>query len=302
MESKSSKSVKGDAARFHVLLWRLNVAVCAVHFCLALWILVSKFALNQDWEIPVATSFVSWHKSESTKGCGGEDNGNCYVSHEIIVFKNLSRISLSGLVMAFHFLSFSWQLVVVVNEEAREYYMREIRKGQNVLRWLEYSLSAPLMIIVISVLLGIVDVVVLALLAVCTCALMGFGYLQETTVLRNSRTASAVPHGMGWILFVLTWSAISFVFWVGLRESDAKPPSGILPVIYSVYFLMISLFGCFGFVQASQVWQGRRRDTTDVFKYKVEAAYVILSLVSKATLGVLVFWGITVRDSILVFN
>jgi len=292
-----------------LVLTRLNVAVCIVHFGLGLWVLIAKIALKQDWEIPVATTFVSWHKLDSEIGCGGVDAGNCYVTHEVIVFDNLARISLSGLVCAFHFLSFSWQLLTLVSGTVRGYYETQVKSGRNLMRWVEYSLSAPLMIIVIGVLLGIVDVVVLGLLAVCTCILMSFGHLQETT---QSNPGNLPPHVAGWVLFFLYWSVISFVFWVGLSQSDAKAPTDILPVIYSVYFLMLTLFGCFGVVQAYQVWYqtkyqakyqaSDKKEARTAFNLKIEMTYVVLSLVSKSTLGLLVFWGVSVRNRILEFN
>jgi hypothetical protein len=144
----------------------------------------------------------------------------------------------------------------------------------------------------------------LSLLAVCTSVLMVFGYLQETVCLklRNPRGKSTlVPHAAGWLLFLSYWSAVTFVFWLSLSRGSVKAPPEILGVIFSVYFLMLFLFGSFGIVQSYQVWQESQTEKMIFLAFKVEMAYLVLSLVSKGTLGVLLFWAISVRDRTLTF-
>lgn len=291
-------------------LWWVNLVTCFVHLAAILTTVV----MWTDWSIPVTTSFISWKMKNETSdmGCG---DGNCYVESAFATWSENPDISLLGLVISFHALSFSWQFVALWNGPVRRFYHMEIAKGRNTLRWCEYSLSAPLMIIVISAILGHVDVVVYFLLAVCTSLLMGLGYLQEI-FMRDT----VVPHIMGWGLFLLTWIPLTFTFAVSLERSPASPPDDVLIIIWATYLLMLILFGCFGIVQTMHVLHHHmrggiaRKDVrymtlektqeggkkkareSEVFFYKIEWAYAILSATSKLALGVLLIFLIYARE------
>ena len=302
----------GDNKEFNLKAVHIAATVC--HFLLAAWTLTEYVILGTDWSIPVTTSYLTWAKRDESFGCGdavtgtgtvngtgtvyGTGTGNCFVRRENKVFDNFRDISLTELVIAFHVLSFVWQAIVLIFPTAWKYYYAQVIEGRNSFRWLEYSLSAPLMTIVIAVLLGQIDVVVLYLLAVCTWVLMGLGYLQETQriVVRevkenvSSTTRSLVPHRLGWGLFFFQWLSLGFSFYLSLSLSEAKPPSRILPIVYSVYFIMLTLYASFGVVQAIHMKWG--------MNVSVELAYTVLSLVSKTTLGVLLYLGIRARDGL----
>jgi hypothetical protein len=288
----------------------LHVCVCTSHFALALWAIFD----GKDWAVPVTTSFVSWKKRNEDLECNvktADGVGNCYVSRESYQFKNLADISLTQLVVAFHFLSLSWQALVLVSVAvapdglAAQYY-REVALGRNTMRWIEYSLSAPLMTVVIGVLLGQLDIVTLFLLAVCTWVLMAFGYLHEVlnaSRIGDSRASDLVPHVTGWLLFCMTWFALGFPFFLSLEVSDAKAPAQILPVIYAVFFMMLSFYATFGVAQLWHATASRRAAKSDKDLTKVnlqaEIVYTALSLASKTALGVLLYWGIRTRDEVL---
>jgi hypothetical protein len=164
------------------------------------------------------------------------------------------------------------------------------------MRWCEYALSAPLMICVISAILGQVDVVVYALLSTCTAVLMGLGYLQEVHM-----RETIVPHVMGWVVFVLTWAPLTFSFAVSLQKSPSSPPGDILAIIWSTYLLMLTLFGCFGIVQVVHVAQNRKgyqligSEKNGNGYGSIECAYAILSATAKLALGVLLIFLIYAR-------
>jgi hypothetical protein len=215
-----------------------------------------------DWPIPVQTSFINWELKNTTSGLGcGE--GNCFVKADFTKWD--AEISILSLVVFFHACSFTWQFAVLWPTSLQEYYHSNLAKGYNAFRWMEYSVSAPVMLIVISAVLGQIDVVVYFLLAVCTSVLMGLGYLQEVHM-----RETIVPHVTGWMLFMFTWAAPTFTFAVSLIRGSNPPPDRILFYIWLTYFLMISLFGCFGFVQLAHVKM--------FYRFKPSSAFVWFTL------------------------
>lgn len=278
-------------------VWWINLATCCVHFSAVLMTII----LWTDWTVPVTTSFISWEMKNQTNDMGCRD-GNCFVKSAFATWDGVPDISLLGLVISFHALSFLWQFCVIFDGPVADFYHADIARGRNTMRWCEYALSAPLMICVISAVLGQVDVVVYALLATCTATLMGLGYLQEVHM-----RDTIVPHVMGWILFLFTWSPLTFSFAVSLQKSPASPPGNILPIIWLTYVLMITLFGCFGIVQMVHVARQKRSTANqyralgagknNAYAYEnVECAYAILSATAKLTLGVLLIFLIYARE------
>jgi hypothetical protein len=290
-------------------LWYINACTCALHLASG----TTVCFLWSDWPIPVQTSFINWELKNTTSGLGcGE--GNCFVKADFTRWN--AEISILGLVVFFHACSFAWQFAVLWPTSLRELYHANLAKGYNAYRWIEYSVSAPVMLIVISAILGEIDVVVYFLLAVCTSVLMGLGYLQEVHM-----RETIVPHVMGWVLYVFTWAGPTFTFAVSLVRGSNPPPDRVLFYIWLTYVLMISLFGCFGFVQVAHVrmfyrfkpssafvWftlrpEYRKRGVESVSDvedsnnyYVIEYAYGILSATTKVSLAVLLILLIRARN------
>ena len=288
-----------------------HVCICAAHFALGLWALIDA----SDWKIPVTTSVVKWKRVNDSLGCDIKNTttgkGNCYVAQESVRFDKLRDISLAELVVTFHFLSFTWQALVLASlwtEHATlaMFYFTEVAQGRNTMRWVEYSISAPIMVIVIAVLLGQMDIIALFLLAICTSVLMLFGFLHERIYLQANSPQdleSLIPHIAGWILFTLTWTALGVPFFLSLALSEAKPPPAILVVVYAVFFVMLSFFASFGVAQTAHTFAATRRPMSVRKLVKVhfvaEISYNVLSLASKTTLGVLLYLGVRARDRAL---
>jgi hypothetical protein len=194
-----------------------------------------------------------------------------------------------------------------------------LAQGRNPFRWVEYALSAPLMMIVISAMLGEINISVYVLLALCTSLLMGLGYLQEEFM-----RLTLTPHRMGWALFTVMWSVPTFTFSVSLTKSQSAPPDRILMIVCATWLLMIILFGCFGVVQSFHVsyfhttfFSTRQRQLPtqmaggalqlspavkrlpDGYYYRIEMAYGVLSATAKLALAILVIMLIRVRQDTL---
>ena len=60
-------------------------------------------------------------------------------------------------------------------------YQTQLRKNRNPYRWLEYSLSASIMIVLIAMLVGINDIAALVALVGVNASMIGFGWMQDAT-------------------------------------------------------------------------------------------------------------------------
>ena len=280
----------------------IHVATCALHIGGVVTAVVF-LARGEDWSIPVVTSFADWRRRDPTiEGCRDE---NCFVTP---AHRRLGdwRISLQGLVVAFHALSFAWQFAVLVDEcggrgGIRARYLSELRKGRNGFRWFEYALSAPLMTIILAVVFGIVDFYVLLALAVCTSGLQFFGYVQEIFLsLRNRINDWFVvrsPILAGFFFWVAYWTVIGTAFHQSITASQATPNSDMTLVIWMTFIVMTVMYVSFAGVLAYDV--SRRANGIKMNYANVEGVYCILSLFSKWALGALLAWTVSVRSSVI---
>jgi len=279
----------GCASLFHV-----HIATCVLHFGGVVTAIV-LIAVDEDWSVPVVTSYADWRQRDPTRG--GCDDRNCFITP---VFGEVpGRISLMGLVAAFHGLSFAWQFFVVCGVPGvREMYIEELKKQRNWLRWAEYGLSAPLMTIVIAIIFGVVDVYLLSVLAICTSGLQAFGYMQEifsNITNLSDKKIRFFPIIVGSAFFLAYWSVVGVAFTESVTSSRAKPPAGMTTAIWTTFFVMTGLFSCFAIVLAVDVVKRHERHIYD-YVY-IEGAYCILSATSKWALGALLIWVVWIRET-----
>ena len=160
-------------------------------------------------------------------------------------------------------------------------YLGELARAQNRFRWVEYSLSASLMIVLIAGVTGITDVAALVALFGVNASMILFGWLMET---RNQPGAGAdwSPFVFGCLAGVVPWAAIA-VYLVGAGE-------GVPDFVYGIYVSIFLFFNCFAVNQWLQYRQaGRWRDY--LFGERV---YVWLSLTAKSALAWQVFANVLV--------
>lgn len=290
-----------------VTLFRVHFTTCVLHFAGAITGVVLIFT-GHDWSVPVVTSRSDWRQIDTTRGgcCCDEITGanNCYITP--IFEQHGFRISLTTLVVIFHFLSFFWQFLVLIDcshVHTRKLYEEELKNQRNILRWGEYSLSAPLMTIVLAVIFGVIDAWLLFSLAACTSALQAFGYGQEIfsalSADKTSKFIRLLPLATGCLFFTCYWSAIVAAFVESIVDRDGKmsPPPEMYAAIWTSFILMTILFSSFAVVL---IYDVSRRDKVRSCALKthylrVETVYALLSVTSKWALGGLLIWIISIR-------
>jgi hypothetical protein len=157
---------------------------------------------------------------------------------------------------------------------AHRWYERGLDRHVNYARWIEYSLSASIMIVLVGLFVGIRDLAaVIAVFAVNT-AMILFGLLME----RQQR-----PGGSDWSAF---WfgSLVGVVPWVLVVVYLVQPPT-VPGFVYAITVVQFVLFFSFAVNMALQYAEvGRWRDYV-----RGEVAYIVLSLTAKSLLAWLIF-------------
>lgn len=253
-------------------------------------------------------SFAVW--APSTEGCSGASLQvatpmpgfvSCAGQHA-----DTATLSLRTLLIVFPLLSAGAQLAVLARGPA--VLLALSSQGAQALVFLEYSISAPLMVVAIGLVLGIVDAALLVLLAVltsvgCLCGLCvdlamlhdPVHYSRAASEPRAGRSDAAVPaleatlahqlpvvlHGIGWLCHGAVWVILLQIY---AKASAATPPPAF---VNTVVASMAILFALFGLVQLAQLVSARC--TTRAYgHYPVLAAYTTLSAVAKTLLCYLV--------------
>lgn len=162
-----------------------------------------------------------------------------------------------------------------------ERYLADLRRGRNIARWVEYSVSASIMIVLIAQLTGISDAAALLALFGVNASMILFGWLQE--VYENPGGGGWLPFVFGCVAGAVPWLAV-VVYVVSPGSTSASDPPGF------VYAIMVSLFVLFNVFAVNQYLQYRQVGRWRDYLFG-EYVYVGLSLVAKSLLAWQVFAG-----------
>jgi hypothetical protein len=163
-----------------------------------------------------------------------------------------------------------------------EQYVAYLERGMNPYRWIEYSVSASLMIVVIGMLAGVWDLGTLIALFGLVAVMNLCGLLMEQ---RNESRESVdwTPYYVGTIAGLIPWVVIAITFVGTVTAAGAEFPEFVIYIYVSI-FVFFNLFALNMILQYRETW--RWRDY--LFG---ERAYVVLSLVAKSLLAWQVYFG-----------
>ncbi len=157
---------------------------------------------------------------------------------------------------------------------AHRWYERCLDRRANYARWIEYSVSASIMIVLIGMFVGIRDLAAVTALFAANTGMILFGLLME----RQQRPGLA-----DWSAF---WfgSLIGVVPWVLIVIYLLQPPT-VPGFVYAITVVQFVLFFSFAVNMALQYAQvGRWRAYV-----RGEVTYIVLSLTAKSLLAWLIF-------------
>ncbi len=196
---------------------------------------------------------------------------------------SLTESNVTTMIVIFFAITAGFHLLYALNP--RGIYSNAIKNGNNFMRWIEYSITATIMIVIISLLSGVKDFRSYIILITSTIAMMYTGQMFET----SSGASRWIPILVGFILLIGVWSVITSSFNSAIdsvkefsekTDSTRKIPSWL----YAIVYVLLFFYALFGLVPVAQIAIGG--------KYKrYEYSYLTLSLIAKVTLGVLVAVG-----------
>ena len=181
-------------------------------------------------------------------------------------------------VAAFLFLSAAAHLLLVL-PRIHGWYLRNLKRSRNYARWIEYSVSSSVMVVLIAMLTGISDVAALGAIFGVNAAMILFGLLQEHYEEPGGK--KWMPYWFGVITGIVPWLLVGLYLWG--PTVAAAPPA----FVYAIYF---SLFVFFNSFALNMVLQYRQTGKWGDYLYG-EYVYVLLSLTAKSALAWQVFAG-----------
>ncbi len=166
----------------------------------------------------------------------------------------------------------------------RSLYEADLRRGINRFRWVEYSISATVMVLLIASYSGITEITAIIGIAGANVAMILFGWLQERFNPPDRAETTMMPFWFGTIAGISPWIAI----WFNVVTADTVPG-----FVYGIVVAETVLFFSFGLNQWLQYRQvGRWAD----YLYG-EKTYLVLSLVAKSLLAWQIYGGSLAPDS-----
>ena len=167
---------------------------------------------------------------------------------------------------------------LVIATVARGTYEADLRRGINRFRWVEYSMSATLMVLLIGAYSGITEVTALLGIAGANVAMILFGWLQERSNPPDRTETTMLPFWFGAIAGTAPWLAI----WFNTLSADEVPG-----FVYGIVVVETVLFFSFA---VNQWLQYRQVGRWSSYLFG-EKSYLVLSLVAKSLLAWQVYGG-----------
>jgi Heliorhodopsin len=191
--------------------------------------------------------------------------------------RQLFDLRLAWGIAAFVFLSAAAHFLLAA-PRINGWYNRNLARDRNYARWIEYSLSSSIMIVLIAMLTGISEVTALGALFAANAAMILFGLLMEHY--ETPGHPNWLSYLFGCLVGVVPWLLIA-VYLVG-PGVDASPPA----FVYGIFF---SLFVCFNIFALNMFLQYRRIGRWRDYLFG-EVGYIVLSLTAKSLLAWQVFF------------
>lgn len=191
----------------------------------------------------------------------------------------LFHISLPLLVAAFFFLSAiaHFSIVTFYNKS----YVKFLAEGINKARWIEYAISASVMMVAISLLVGVYDLMSLVMIFSLAAVMNLMGLVMEVHNQTTKRT-NWLSYWIGCFAGFIPWVVIAFYMWLGADQGSKAPTF--------VYWIFVSIFLFFNCFAVNMVLQYKKVGPWKNYLYG-EFIYIILSLVAKSLLAWQVFAG-----------
>jgi hypothetical protein len=232
-----------------------NVGMGSLHLIQGLIIL----ALANGFALPVTATFLSGPP-------GGEAQS----------LTSLFDLPIGPAVAVFLFMSAAAHFIVSA-PGVFGWYRSNLKYDRNYARWIEYSFSSSLMVVLIAMLSGISDIAALLAIAGVNAMMILFGWIMEKY--ESPGRPSWMAYWFGVIAGAIPWIAI-FIYLISPTSDVAAPTF--------VWWIFFSLFVFFNAFAVNMVLQYRQTGPWRSYLFG-ENAYILLSLVAKSLLAWQIF-------------
>jgi hypothetical protein len=232
--------------------------------CLHLVSLLAILFLSTDVALPVVATYMS----------DAPGTGNFAAPIELF------SLNISYTVAAFMALSAFFHFFVSSGPIFPKY-VDGLKRHINIYRWIEYSLSSSIMIVIILQLNGVTDYIALIAIFGVNVSMILFGWLQE----RYSQPGSGdmLAFWFGCIAGAVPWIAI----FINMLSPSGPPETTVPGFVIGIVISLFIFFNCFALVQ----WKQYKAEGKWADYLHGERWYIILSLVAKSLLAWQVFVG-----------
>ena len=248
------RAVPGASDRPYRRLRAFNIAACIFLAAEGLYMLVA----SNNLALPVTASFLRDDPVRVTRATPPETLFSLQIGPVVAVFLLLAALDHA----------------LVAAPRVHHWYERCLDRRVNYARWVEYSVSASIMIVLVGMFVGIRDLAAVVALFAANTAMILFGLLME----RQQQ-----PGRLDWSAF---WfgSLIGLVPWGLIAIYVAQPPT-VPGFVYGITVVQFVLFFSFAVNMSLQYAQiGWWRDYVHG-----EVTYIVLSLTAKSLLAWLIF-------------
>lgn len=237
-----------------------NLKMAALHGVQAILVLV----LAKSFTLPITGDYLAFNNQSQTLEPATQ---------------TLFNLSLPMLIVGFFLLSAAAHLII--GTIYSKTYNKNLKKGMNKARWIEYALSASIMMVAISLLVGIYDAMSLLMIFALT-AIMNLTGLAMEVYNQGQEKKNWLAYYIGCLAGVVPWIVIAFYLWLGASNGSQAPTF--------VYWIFVSIFLFFNCFAINMILQYKGVGKWKDYLYG-ERAYIILSLVAKSALAWQVFAG-----------
>ena len=241
-------------------LRKLNIIAGFLHLVQGIAVLI----LSKDFTLPISGSYLKFNPiSQSLEP----------------TTQFLFNLSLPLLIAIFLFICASAHFTIATIYNKR--YSSQLKQGINAARWIEYSLSASVMIVGIALMVGIYDGMSLLMLFALVAIMNLLGLVMEVHNQTTKKT-NWLSFIVGCLAGLIPWVVIAFYLWLGAANGSSAPTF--------VYWIFVSIFIFFNCFAINMVLQYKKVGPWKNYLYG-ELIYIVLSLVAKSLLAWQVFAG-----------
>jgi hypothetical protein len=229
--------------------------------------LIAILYLSNNFSLPVTATYMTGPPGSTFTGPIHLFSNN--VSYTIALFLGLSAF--------FHFF--------VSSKKIFPKYAANLKQNKNIFRWVEYSLSSSIMIVLIAQLNGISNYAALLAIFGVNVSMILFGWLQEEY--NTPGDGHWLPFLFGCIAGIIPWIIIVIQLISPNGTSNSTAPGFVYGIVISLFVF----FNCFAYVQFKQ-YQAKNKWTSYL---RGEKAYIVLSFVAKSLLAWQIFTATLIK-------